>query len=148
MKEENRLLAYGIALIIILFIVYKFLQKIHLIPTEEDKKAEQLGYSNFWKPFFWKDAASKGKKPKILTKNSAKNLSQKIWDAKGLFNDDEESLYGVFRQIKTQSQISYLSDVFFQETGKDLYEFLNSFLNSDELSKLSDRLNQLPVYTS
>ena len=143
---NTKLIAYGVGLLLLLFIVYKFLQKIHLIPTQEDETARELGNKNFWSPSFYIDAAKQGKKPVILTQGSARRLSDEIWDSKGVFNDDEDAVYGVFRQLKNRAQISFLSEYFFRYKNRDLYEFLNTFMSNEELAKLSDRLSQLPAY--
>ncbi len=81
--------------------------------------------------------------------------SEKIYDALGYFTDDEAAILGVFRSLKTQSQVSYLSDSFYQRYNISLLDFLQrgknqynpaSGLNSEELNTIIQIVNNLPKY--
>ena len=73
----------------------------------------------------------------------------------GYLTDDEAKIYGVFRQLKYQSQISFLAEKFANKYSIDLLEYLkrgkNQFnpgsgLNSEELTVIFNIVNRLPKY--
>lgn len=65
--------------------------------------------------------------------------------SKGFFKDEPSLVFGVFQKMKSKAQVSYLSKVFTQATGQDLQTYLSSFLNSAELSKISNYLKNLKL---
>jgi hypothetical protein len=80
-----------------------------------------------------------------LTTYGQKLYSKIIYDAKGVFNDNEEAIYGVFRTLKTKTQVSSLAKGFFDIYKLDLYGFLENVLNLSELGKISEIVNKLPI---
>ena len=90
----------------------------------------------------------------LLTRAQAEKLANDIFDALGYWYDDEAKIYGVFRSLKTKSQVSFLSDVFNQLHKLDLLEFLRkgkgvmpeTGLNDTELSEVIGIVNRLPKY--
>lgn len=68
-----------------------------------------------------------------------------LWDATGLFNDDEEAIYGVFRDIEYKTMVSDLAEAFFKEKKKDLYGYLKNYLNSTELATVLNIVNKKPA---
>lgn len=73
-------------------------------------------------------------------------LAKQLFDAKGLFDDDEDSVYGAFRKIQTQYQLSILSGIFYFFYKKDLLEYLKKFMNADEMDKLLSMIKNYPQY--
>lgn len=67
---------------------------------------------------------------------NATALAKKLHKAKGTFNDNEDSVWSAFRNLKYKSQVTQLSDVFYNLYKIDLYTYLESFLNTAELNKL------------
>ena len=82
----------------------------------------------------------------LLTQNGAAAYVDDLWDATGFYNDDEEKIYGVFRAMKTQSQIAALAKRFNQLKGKDLYSYLRDYLNDAELLIVKGIIDQKPKY--
>jgi hypothetical protein len=80
-----------------------------------------------------------------LTTYGQKTYSKIIYDAKGVFNDNEEAIYGVFRTLKCKTQVSSLSKGFFDLYKVDLYGFLENVFNLNELGKISEICNKLPI---
>lgn len=74
------------------------------------------------------------------------DLAKRIDDSKGLFNDDEDTLYDVFRSISTQWQLSFLAAIFSAYYKKDLFLYLKSFLNANELNSLLSMIKNYPQY--
>ena len=138
------------------FIVRPILQKIGIVKTPEERLVENQNNLpnnvNPFSPIFWKQG---GAGTKILTSGAAKLYSEKIYNALGYFTDDEAAILGVFRSLKTQSQVSYLCDSFFQLYKVSLLDFLQkgknqynpaSGLNSEELNTIIQIVNNLPKY--
>jgi hypothetical protein len=69
-----------------------------------------------------------------------------LYDGKSLFGDDEEKIYGVFRQITTQWQLSLLSSLFYYFKKKDLLEYLKSFMNPSEMAVIFNIIKNYPQY--
>ena len=145
--DPNILIKAGISLAG-LFIVYKLLQKTGLLPTAESTQAAQslqaLESSNYWNYNDFLQKAPGGHA--LLTQAGAAAYVQDLWDATGTFNDDEEAIYGVFRAMRTQSQISALAKRFNQLKGKDLYGYLKDYLNESELLTVKKIIDQKPKY--
>jgi len=75
-------------------------------------------------------------------------LCLKVYDSKGLFKDDPDKTTSVFQLLNSKAQISYFSYVFTKIFDKDLFSYLNQFLNSEELTKISNIIKNKPLYTN
>ena len=117
-----------------------------------------------WKPAFWQTGAEK-QSVKLLTNEQADQMSQDIFNAFSVTSDDFNTVMGVFSQLQTQSQVSYLADRFSKqtfyswfgissETGVDLLTFLTNGsgmfpwdgLSDAHLKIITDYVNALPKY--
>lgn len=93
----------------------------------------------------------------LLTSAAAKNYADTIYDAFGFFGDDEAAVIGVFRQLKTQSQVASLAKRFNELYKKDLLQFLRdgkqgiqktywSGLSESVINQIKDLVNKKPKY--
>ena len=82
----------------------------------------------------------------LLTQNGAAAYVDDLWNATSWYNDDEQAIYGVFRAMKTQSQISALAKRFNQLKAQDLYSYLKNYLNEEELLTVKKIIDQKPKY--
>lgn len=145
--DPNTIIKAGVTLAGI-FIVYKVLQKIGVIPTAESNQAEQnlqqLMAADYWdyNNFF----AAAPANHLLLTQAGAEAYVNDLWDATGYFNDDEEQIYGVFRQMKTKSQVASLAKRFNELKSFDLYNYLENYLDESELLKVKAIIDQKPMY--
>jgi len=109
------------------------------------KPAEQ----NPWSPQYVKNlidqSSSGGYSTKLLTVSALNKFANDLYDAKGslfsskpFFNDDEELVYAVMRSIVSKSQLSQLAGHFISMYRQDLWEYLRSFLNNEELAKVTN----------
>lgn len=107
------------------------------------------GTTDPWDSNYWKDMSRQiGGKVKILTAASANNLAKTLYDAKGVFNDDEDDVYAVIGALKSKTQLSFLSEVFSENYKTGLKDYLKSFLSEDEeLPKVNTMVAALPAYT-
>jgi|688.fasta_scaffold1651195_1 hypothetical protein len=145
--DPNTLIKAGISLAG-LFIVYKLLQKTGLLPTAASNQAaqnlQQLETATVWD--YNKFLSSVPAGALLLTQNGAAAYVDDLWNATSWYSDDEEQIYGVFRAMKTQSQISALAKRFNQLKAQDLYGFLKNYLNEEELLRVKQIIDQKPKY--
>jgi hypothetical protein len=145
--DPNVVIKYGVTLAG-LFIVYKLAQKIGIFPSAEEKAETQnlqaLESATVWD--YNKFLSSLPGGALLLTQAGAAAYVDDLWNATGTFNDDEEAIYGVFRAMKTQSQIAALAKRFNQIKNKDLYSYLRDYLNDTELLKVKGIIDQKPKY--
>jgi len=75
-----------------------------------------------------------------------KDMADRIESAPGWFNDNEDTLYDIFRTIQTQWQLSLLSSFFHTYNEKDLFLFLTGFLSDDEMGNILNIIKNYPQY--
>jgi len=145
--DPNILIKAGVSLAG-LFIVYKILQKTGVLPSKESNQAAQnlqaLESSNYWNYTEFLNSAPPG--TLLLTQSGAAAYVDTLWDATGWFNDNEEEIYGVFRRMKTQSQIAALAKRFNEMKAQDLFLYLKNYLNEEELLTIKSLIDQKPKY--
>lgn len=145
--DPNTIIKAGVTLAG-LFIVYKIAQKVGLVPTAASNAAQQnlqqLETASYWD--YNKFLSSLPGGALLLTQAGAAAYVDDLWDATGYFNDDEEKIYGVFRAMRTKSQVAALAKRFNQLKSKDLYSYLSEYLNESELLKVKGIIDQKPTY--
>ncbi len=126
-----------VGILIYLMLIRPILVKIGVIKSSEDIKAEKetkvLGTSleSPFSPSYWKKVPG----AQILTKAAAEKMADKI-EQEGIndfFPDDENVVYGVLRQLKYKTQLSFLADIMFQRHGYDLFQLLDRNLSEKEM---------------
>ena len=76
-----------------------------------------------------------------------KTYADQLYNAYGgVFNDNEDSVYDIFRTITTQWQLSLLAGFFHTFYQKDLLEYLKGFLDANELNTLLQIISNYPQY--
>lgn len=148
--NPNTILAVG-GLALLFFGGRAILQKLGIVQTASDQAAametqaqmQQLSTGNYFDPDYWRTG---GSGTLLLTVGAAQNYAAILKNAKGIFNDDEAAVYGVFQSLKTRSQVSFLAMVFFQQYGQSMLGFLQSFLNESEMTTVAKITNKLPAY--
>ena len=73
--------------------------------------------------------------------------AEEIWNAKSIkiLPDTEDRAIKVFRQMKSQAQISYLSKTFSENRKRDLLGYLQSFMNDAQLSSVFQIISNKPL---
>jgi len=114
------------------------------VEREREIKTQMLDLSagDYFDPDFYKKQYGST----ILTVSSAQKLSEMIYDSKGIFNDDEAKVLGVFQLLRTKSQVSFLASVFFSMYKKSLLAYLLSFMNDSEMAAVAKITNKLPPF--
>lgn len=113
--------------------------------VQEEQQLQTTLSSNYWLPKFYKDYLNRYSKVIILTPEAKKRLADKLWDAKGWYNDDEDAVYAVFREMNYQTSLSSLADYFLSYKGKDLLTWLKDFLSEDEMKNLASIISKYKV---
>lgn len=136
---------------LILFLLFKGLKKLGLLgQTDEEKNDEKLSAADALQDLN-KDNALLTDAKKILktntptpaqlntllpNKNKFGQYVLTLMAADGAFNDDETAVYNVFKSMYSQYEISTFATTFKQVKGMDLYLYLKSFLDTDEMSEI------------
>jgi len=72
-------------------------------------------------------------------------LIKNVYDSKGVFKDDTAKLFSVFQTTKNLLQVSLLSKYFYIKYKKDLFEYIKSFTNAEEQSKILNIIKNKPL---
>jgi hypothetical protein len=102
-----------------------------------------------WSPNFYKAAPAGAV---LLTSSGAVALADKLWNMFGVWDDDEAGAIAIIKSMKTQSQLSYLADVFYESYRKDLLSWLRGTtypydgLSDEDVNALNNYVNKLPKY--
>ena len=148
--EDRKLFIYvGSAVAAYVLIVNPILKKLGIRTSQAIQQAQQGGVNNPFNPLFWKQSGAL-----LITNNAVENMITKIHGAFTIFQDDFNAVYGVFKQLKTQSQVSYLADRFRQKYNADLITFLGNGggilpwdgLSDSQLTQIVNYVNSLPKY--
>ena len=120
-------------------------------PGEKDTQHEQANPYSPWKPAFWQSYQGN---QLLIKEEKVQEFIKTIHNAFTVFQDDFNAIMSVFSQLKTKSQVSYLSDKFNQRYDEDLLSFLKDGggilpwdgLSDSHLKTLNDLVNNLPNY--
>jgi len=77
-----------------------------------------------------------------------KTYSDSLYNAKGIFKDDENSVLDIFRNLQTQYQLSFLSRTFSFYYKKDMLAYLKTFMDDNNLKDVLDIIKNYPQYYS
>lgn len=153
MAEQRNILSENAPLILIgglgigayVFIIKPLLETLGLKDSSEDKayakEKIKLDKTAFDPKFI--NNAPKGSG--MFNAATGKALAQKLYDAKGFFNDNEDKVFGVFKQCKAKSDVSTIAYYFNSLYSKDLHSYLD-FLDQAEMTKVQNIIDDLPNY--
>ena len=148
LKDNSSLI---IGLVVIYFgytkVIKPLLEGVGLSKSEAEIEIEQQtsNPSSPWNPNYCRKGGAT-----IITNSQVQKFIDTIWNAPGYTFDDFDAVLGVFKQLKTKSQVSYLADKFNQAKGKDLLNWLQGggalSWPADRFS--ADQVNQLIKYVN
>jgi len=132
------------------FMVYRIFQGTGLIKDAQGQAVENLNNtvdSKTWtKPTFWQQAAPSGMESVVFTTALTNDLVTKVYDSVGFFNDCEECIVGVLKQINYQTQYSWLAYNFYKKYGKDMTTYIKDAFNATELYPGWSHVESRPTY--
>ena len=148
LKDNSSLI---IGLVVLYFgytkVIKPLLEGVGLQKSDEEIEIEKQTSNpgSPWNPNYWRKGGAT-----LIREADVQRFVNKIWNAPGYISDDFDAVLGVFKQLKTKSQVSYLADKFNQMKGKDL---LNWLQGGGALSWPADRfsaeqVNQLIKYVN
>ena len=125
------------------YILKPILEGSGLKSSAEDKLLESIeqreNKEGIWSSNYYQSLIEKGNKSKkkfkvyLYSFEKCEQLAKQIYDAWGWLDDNEEKLYGVFRNINYWSQLSQVCEAYFDEYQVDLYEDIKDRTNQNEL---------------
>lgn len=126
------------------------LQRFGLLQSKESAQRDQDVKSLDELPAFkrgYAAAIAKGKPARqiLLTTPKAAAVAAMLKRAKGIFNDNEGAVYSAMKELKTQSQLAQVAQVFFKEYDQNLLEYLRDFLNDKEQARVYSLIKNLPT---
>jgi hypothetical protein len=115
----------------------------------KDVSNEQTNPGSEWKPGYWKQFTSFSY---AITSSQAMNFAKQIHDAFTVWQDDFNTIFSVFSQMRTKANVSFLADVFQTGYGEDLLTFLTDGggilpwdgLSTAHMTTLINLVNKLP----
>jgi hypothetical protein len=114
-------------------------QQTQLTNIATDKKVKfafnKTAYAAFLKQEKYNNSATY-LKTKGLKSTDISKTCELIKDCEGTFNDDEDTLYSIFRAIPNLTIFSMVSNIFNYKYKVDLQMFLVTFMNESEMNKL------------
>lgn len=137
LKNNQNLIIGGVILYLAYTKILKPLsESFGLSKSDEEKNVDKeiTKPGSAFNPNYWRSVPNA-----LIIKNDAVNkYIDTIWNAPGYFYDDFDAVLGVFKSLKTQTQVSYLAYKFNEKYKKDL---LNWLLGGTLLSYPADRFN-------
>lgn len=119
---------------------------------QRDIQPDSVGLveSNAFDIRYWENSGKKLKKPMyMLTVASAKGFAKDIRDSWGIFDDDENKIYSVFRALKDHVQVSQVAYQYYYDPkgGKiNLIDDLKSRLSKEEVGQVMEIVKKMPPY--
>jgi len=75
-----------------------------------------------------------------------KKFADTLYNAKGFFKDDENSVLDIFRNLQTQLQVSQVALFFSFFYKKDMLAYMKTFMDDDNLKEVLEIIKNYPQY--
>lgn len=148
--DYNLIFKAGIAVGVYFLVIKPLTEKLGLKASSEEKEAEKILEKQETKINIWqgteavKRAAGANSTIKLLSYSSAASKADGIQDSFSFYNDDEERIYAIFRDLNAQTQVASLVDQYRLRHKADLLNALKSNLSTTEVSEITKIINQKP----
>lgn len=140
---QTKLIIFGIATIVIIYILKVIFKRVGLIKSDETLKKEakviELANSDYFNPNY-----HEGKNFKKLSDTEIKQAVLRLRRAMRGIGTGESQIYAVFKTLDSKLQISQLSKGFYNEYKKDLLTEIQDELREKEQAILMDIITELP----
>lgn len=154
-EEKNLVIGLGFLIIAYFGIIKPVTDKLGLTKSDTDKAEAELkaiaNSVNGWDPNYYKTLRNIS----ILlpTDASATVLANQIYKAWGIINDNEQAIYAVFRQIRSQAHLSFLCEKYNKLYKQDLltrlktpWHYAADGLDEIEFLEVAKIVAKLPNY--
>jgi|Laugrespbdmm15sn_2_1035079.scaffolds.fasta_scaffold29927_3 hypothetical protein len=153
-KIDTNLLIFGGLFLGGYYVINAILKKLKIVDDPKDtaaaeKAAKELKDQEFtlniWGglPTMVKAAGSK-RTIKVLTVAGADSYAKQIYNSWGYTNDDEEQIFGVFRNLRFKTQVGSVVSAYFKLFKKDLLTDLKTRLSTEEFNTLISIIETKP----
>jgi len=148
--DYNLIFKAGIAVGVYFLVIKPLTEKLGLKASSEEKEAEKILEKQETKINIWqgveavKRAAGANSTIKLLSYSSAASKADGIQDSFSFYNDDEERIYAIFRDLNAQTQVASLVDQYRLRHKADLLNALKSNLSTTEVNEITKIINQKP----
>jgi hypothetical protein len=149
--DYNLIFKAGIAVGVYFLVIKPLTEKLGLKASSEEKEAEKILEKQETKINIWqgveavKRAAGPNNTITLLTYSSAASKADGIEDSFSFYNDDEERIYAIFRDLNAQTQVASLVDQYRLRHSADLLNTLKSNLSTTEVNEITKIINQKPT---
>lgn len=153
MNDKLKIFLAIFASILVAWTVYKLLQKLNIVDDEKDIEAEKVStqFEKYFNRNNWPEYSKQWRKGKItalaLQPTERLKLAKLFQDSLGDYNDDEETIYSVFRALKDLTSITALADTYYTKYGYDLLATLRDRLSNDEMAVIYNILKNKPEFS-
>ena len=161
MKKDDQKLIIGLAAVAVGYfgIIRPILRKVGIQRSASEQQQEQSvqqiltapNKANPFSPVFYQTKEAQTARAILLRVADATILADRIYNALGYFYDDEAAAIAVFRTLKTQSQVSFLSDIFQRKYKTDLAiieGFISKTIGRKRFIKEKDLFKAIKEYSS
>jgi len=133
----------GVGLLGYFLVARPILQTFGIVDTKEDKKAnKEIVLIKDYKGF---DPQYARLSKVTLSDSRAKILADKVYDAGGVFNDDEDTFYAVLTEAGTPDNLSMVSHYFQIRHGKSMADWYTYYMSdNDEVFRIKQILTSYP----
>lgn len=148
--DYNLIFKAGIAVGVYFLVIKPLTEKLGLKASSAEKEAEKILEQQETKINIWqgteavKRAAGANSTIKLLSYSSAATKADGIQDSFSFYNDDEERIYAIFRDLNAQTQVASLVDQYRLRHKADLLNALKSNLSTTEVNEITKIINQKP----
>ena len=148
--DYNLIFKAGIAVGVYFLVIKPLTEKLGLKASSAEKEAEKILEQQETKINIWqgteavKRAAGANNTIKLLSYSSAASKADGIQDSFSFYNDDEERIYAIFRDLNAQTQVASLVDQYRLRHKADLLNALKSNLSTTEVNEITKIINQKP----
>lgn len=124
------------------------LEALGLKDDEYDKfvKDNEAKTTSYFTPNYYKGilkTLKSNERLTIINLPTGQTMSKTILDAKGYVYDTPESVHGTLRKCQSKLDVSRLSEIFYDTYKKDLYGYLQTFLDAEEMATVIAIVKQL-----
>lgn len=124
--------------------IYAVGRKFGIIKGEEQVKENKLLGEKMFEPNYLQTLPPEQKVLKFSSASTVPDIAEKIWKAKGFFKDDMAQLWGAIKRMKYKTQVAQVNTFFNQKYSKEMFTYMQTFLNAEEMAQIFDYLNKLP----
>jgi hypothetical protein len=149
--ETTKYIVYGVVGIVVLGVAYfgiikPVLNLLGVTSSKDDRIAgrqeDEISDKQVLSPLLYNDNKNKVTMSSSKAYTSAQNIYDGKWGGWGGLTDDEDLAVGAITSAGSLVNVSYISSVFQKTYNKDMFAYLQSYLENDDWMTISDYLKK------